>query len=265
VRLERHFGVRLLCRGARGVSPTAAGRQIIPRVAKAVAELSATALVRPPRRDPRARADARRAVVPRVPRPSRRRGGASRRTRPGSRVGSRAPPGVRCREPVRCSARSRRHRQSTRSVDGGHRGVLPQRPFRAARICKAARAASALARSRAGSAFRRPGPGRGREAGGHRGRLPFALGGALHRARGADNRRRPRIRVGHGPRRTWSGAGRLSLSAQRPFWSSCPSSAGTCGIRFRSFAMAIACSRACVTRSFAGRARPSEAKRRRCS
>ncbi len=46
VRLERHFGVRLLCRGARGVSPTAAGRQILPRVAKAVAELSATALVR---------------------------------------------------------------------------------------------------------------------------------------------------------------------------------------------------------------------------
>jgi DNA-binding transcriptional LysR family regulator len=46
VRLERHFGVRLLCRGARGVSPTAAGREILPRVAKAVAELSATAIVR---------------------------------------------------------------------------------------------------------------------------------------------------------------------------------------------------------------------------
>lgn len=46
VRLERHFGARLLARGARGVSPTAAGRQVLPRVAKAVAELSATASVR---------------------------------------------------------------------------------------------------------------------------------------------------------------------------------------------------------------------------
>jgi DNA-binding transcriptional LysR family regulator len=46
VRLERHFGVRLLSRGARGVSPTAAGRQVLPRVANAVAELSATAGVR---------------------------------------------------------------------------------------------------------------------------------------------------------------------------------------------------------------------------
>jgi DNA-binding transcriptional LysR family regulator len=46
VRLERHFGVRLLCRGARGVSPTAAGRLVLPRVARAVAELSATASLR---------------------------------------------------------------------------------------------------------------------------------------------------------------------------------------------------------------------------
>jgi DNA-binding transcriptional LysR family regulator len=45
VRLERHFGVRLLSRGARGVTPTAAGRQVLPRVAKAVAELSATVAV----------------------------------------------------------------------------------------------------------------------------------------------------------------------------------------------------------------------------
>jgi DNA-binding transcriptional LysR family regulator len=44
-RLERHFGVRLLSRGARGVSPTAAGRQVLPRVANAVAELRATAAV----------------------------------------------------------------------------------------------------------------------------------------------------------------------------------------------------------------------------
>ena len=42
-RLERHFGVRLLSRGARGVSPTAAGRQVLPRIANAVAELRATA------------------------------------------------------------------------------------------------------------------------------------------------------------------------------------------------------------------------------
>ena len=43
-RLERHFGVRLLLRGARGVSPTAAGRQVLPRIANAVAELRATAV-----------------------------------------------------------------------------------------------------------------------------------------------------------------------------------------------------------------------------
>ncbi len=42
-RLERHFGIRLLSRGARGVSPTAAGRQVLPRIANAVAELRATA------------------------------------------------------------------------------------------------------------------------------------------------------------------------------------------------------------------------------
>ena len=41
-RLERHFGVRLLSRGARGVAPTAAGRQVLPRIANAVAELRAT-------------------------------------------------------------------------------------------------------------------------------------------------------------------------------------------------------------------------------
>lgn len=42
VRLEKHFGVRLLSRGARGVAPTAAGRQLLPRIAKAVEELRAT-------------------------------------------------------------------------------------------------------------------------------------------------------------------------------------------------------------------------------
>jgi DNA-binding transcriptional LysR family regulator len=46
-RLERHFAVRLLARGARGVSPTAAGRQILPRVANAVAELRASEGTRP--------------------------------------------------------------------------------------------------------------------------------------------------------------------------------------------------------------------------
>jgi len=46
VRLERHFGARLLRRSARGVSPTAEGQQVLPRVAKAVAELSATAAIR---------------------------------------------------------------------------------------------------------------------------------------------------------------------------------------------------------------------------
>jgi DNA-binding transcriptional LysR family regulator len=45
-RLERHFGVRLLTRGARGVAATAAGRQILPRVANAVEELRATNGVR---------------------------------------------------------------------------------------------------------------------------------------------------------------------------------------------------------------------------
>jgi DNA-binding transcriptional LysR family regulator len=47
VRVERHFGVRLLSRGARGVTPTAAGRQVLPHVANAVAELSATTGLRP--------------------------------------------------------------------------------------------------------------------------------------------------------------------------------------------------------------------------
>jgi DNA-binding transcriptional LysR family regulator len=42
-RLERYFAVRLLSRGARGVVPTAAGRQVLPRIANAVAELRATA------------------------------------------------------------------------------------------------------------------------------------------------------------------------------------------------------------------------------
>jgi DNA-binding transcriptional LysR family regulator len=41
-RLERHFGVRLLTRGARGVAPTAAGRHVLPRIANAVEELRAT-------------------------------------------------------------------------------------------------------------------------------------------------------------------------------------------------------------------------------
>jgi DNA-binding transcriptional LysR family regulator len=45
-RLERHFGVRLLSRGARGVVPTAAGRRILPRIANAVAELRAMSGVR---------------------------------------------------------------------------------------------------------------------------------------------------------------------------------------------------------------------------
>jgi DNA-binding transcriptional LysR family regulator len=41
-RLERHFGVRLLIRGARGVSPTPAGRHVLPRIANAVEQLRAT-------------------------------------------------------------------------------------------------------------------------------------------------------------------------------------------------------------------------------
>ncbi|HLK41457.1 MAG TPA: LysR family transcriptional regulator [Polyangiaceae bacterium] len=45
-RLERHFGVRLLSRGARGVAPTAAGRQVLPRIANAIEELRATNCVR---------------------------------------------------------------------------------------------------------------------------------------------------------------------------------------------------------------------------
>jgi DNA-binding transcriptional LysR family regulator len=45
-RLERHFGVRLLTRGARGVAPTAAGRHVLPRIANAVEELRATAGMR---------------------------------------------------------------------------------------------------------------------------------------------------------------------------------------------------------------------------
>jgi DNA-binding transcriptional LysR family regulator len=46
VRLERHFGTRLLSRGARGVAPTAAGRQMLPRIANAVEELRASSGVR---------------------------------------------------------------------------------------------------------------------------------------------------------------------------------------------------------------------------
>jgi DNA-binding transcriptional LysR family regulator len=41
-RLERHYGVRLLSRGARGVAPTPAARRILPRIANAVEELRAT-------------------------------------------------------------------------------------------------------------------------------------------------------------------------------------------------------------------------------
>jgi DNA-binding transcriptional LysR family regulator len=41
-RLERHYGVRLLSRGARGVSPTPAARRMLPRIANAVEELRAT-------------------------------------------------------------------------------------------------------------------------------------------------------------------------------------------------------------------------------
>ncbi|MGH7272750.1 MAG: LysR family transcriptional regulator [Polyangiaceae bacterium] len=46
VRLERHFGVRLLARGPRGVTPTAAGRKVLPHVVSAVEELRATAGIR---------------------------------------------------------------------------------------------------------------------------------------------------------------------------------------------------------------------------
>jgi DNA-binding transcriptional LysR family regulator len=41
-RLERHYGLRLLSRGARGVSPTPAARRMLPRIANAVEELRAT-------------------------------------------------------------------------------------------------------------------------------------------------------------------------------------------------------------------------------
>ena len=41
-RLERYFGARLLSRSAHGAVPTTAGRQILPRVANAVAELRAS-------------------------------------------------------------------------------------------------------------------------------------------------------------------------------------------------------------------------------
>jgi DNA-binding transcriptional LysR family regulator len=41
-RLERHYGVRLLSRGARGVAPTPAARRMLPRIANAVEELRAT-------------------------------------------------------------------------------------------------------------------------------------------------------------------------------------------------------------------------------
>jgi DNA-binding transcriptional LysR family regulator len=41
-RLERQFGVRLLSRGSRGVAPTSAGRNVLPHIAVAVEELSAS-------------------------------------------------------------------------------------------------------------------------------------------------------------------------------------------------------------------------------
>jgi DNA-binding transcriptional LysR family regulator len=41
-RLERHYRVRLLSRGARGVAPTPAARRMLPRIANAVEELRAT-------------------------------------------------------------------------------------------------------------------------------------------------------------------------------------------------------------------------------
>jgi DNA-binding transcriptional LysR family regulator len=41
-RLEKHYGVRLLSRGARGVTPTPAARRMLPRIANAVEELRAT-------------------------------------------------------------------------------------------------------------------------------------------------------------------------------------------------------------------------------
>jgi DNA-binding transcriptional LysR family regulator len=41
-RLERHYGMRLLSRGARGVAPTPAARRMLPRIANAVEELRVT-------------------------------------------------------------------------------------------------------------------------------------------------------------------------------------------------------------------------------
>jgi DNA-binding transcriptional LysR family regulator len=41
-RLEKHYGLRLLSRGARGVAPTPAARRMLPRIANAVEELRAT-------------------------------------------------------------------------------------------------------------------------------------------------------------------------------------------------------------------------------
>jgi DNA-binding transcriptional LysR family regulator len=41
-RLERHYGMRLLSRGARGVAPTPAATRMLPRIANAVSELRAT-------------------------------------------------------------------------------------------------------------------------------------------------------------------------------------------------------------------------------
>jgi DNA-binding transcriptional LysR family regulator len=52
VRLERHFGTRLLSRGARGVAPTAAGRQMLPRIASAVEQLRASSGLREDQEQP---------------------------------------------------------------------------------------------------------------------------------------------------------------------------------------------------------------------
>ncbi len=45
-RLEKHYGIQLLSRGARGVAPTAAARRMLPRIANAVEEIRATSGVR---------------------------------------------------------------------------------------------------------------------------------------------------------------------------------------------------------------------------
>jgi DNA-binding transcriptional LysR family regulator len=45
-RLERHFGARLLSRGARGVAPTPAGQRVLPRLASIVEDLRAATAVR---------------------------------------------------------------------------------------------------------------------------------------------------------------------------------------------------------------------------